>query len=401
MSDRAHLAAHLFEANGRRTAVFLPFALDDLLAGWARVQRTMIRRRPDEFTRDEWAYLIAFLDESNLLAPFADAFGIRSNDASESVPLASIARLARPRGPIAIWLPNNVSLLGPLTIILAALTGDPIRVKAASRVDDLATAFVSFAREQCGDDALAVVLDTIAIERFDRDDPRNRAMAADAKLRIVFGSDATAAAIDALPHSIDSIGFAFSDRASEVWLDCDRLDDETLRVLIRVFAVYGRAGCTSPRRVVLLGGTPSDAQTLRDRLAALWPSVVTSDLPMHLASQNVMARQWAAALGWDAVVAGRNAAVVASGGLDHLPADSPLFLPIVSATVEEAARTLPRNIQTLGHNGSEAWLSDVLPRLAATPVKRIVPIARMHHFGALWDGFSFWRAAFEEVEVSR
>jgi hypothetical protein len=60
---------------------------------------------------------------------------------------------------------------------------------------------------------------------------------------------------------------------------------------------------------------------------------------------------------------------------------------------------LPPNIQTLGHSfvdpQDQRWL-----RLAArTRIKRLVPIARMHHFGPLWDGQRFWDQCFEEVEV--
>ena len=41
-----------------------------------------------------------------------------------------------------------------------------------------------------------------------------------------------------------------------------------------------------------------------------------------------------------------------------------------------------------------------LEMLATTSVKRFVPLARMHHFGPVWDGFRFWHMFFEEVEVA-
>ena len=42
-----------------------------------------------------------------------------------------------------------------------------------------------------------------------------------------------------------------------------------------------------------------------------------------------------------------------------------------------------------------------LARIAspATAAKRFVSLARMHHFGAVWDGWEFWRGAFEMVDV--
>jgi hypothetical protein len=36
---------------------------------------------------------------------------------------------------------------------------------------------------------------------------------------------------------------------------------------------------------------------------------------------------------------------------------------------------------------------------ATTGLKRIVSISRMHRFGPVWDGQSYWRQAFEEIEV--
>lgn len=346
--------------------------LDELLARWRTVQRAMTRERPEAFTRDEWAYLIAFLDERQLRAPFEQ--------------LRSPGYVAVPRGPIAVWLPNNVSLLGPLTLILLSLTGNPIRVKAGSRADDLASAFVAYA---CG---VADVFNDVTVEQFDRTDPRNAQMAAEAKVRIAFGGDEAARAIDGLPHPLDSTGFYFADRTSEAWIE--KTDDETLRTLAKVFAIYGTAGCTSPRRVVVLKG---DVRAVRDRLAELWPAM--RDVAMHHASQNVMARQWAAALGWDAITTSRNAAVLAAGDV-ALPLPPSLFLlPIVSASEEEALATLPANIQTLGHALSPERLDALLPRLARTAVTRIVPVGAMHHFGAVWDGWEFWRSAFRMIEV--
>jgi hypothetical protein len=379
-----------FDQNGIRTGVVLPFDLHPTIDAWSSVQRSMTRERPDAFTRDEWAYLVAFTGADNLLSVFKSVFGVPAT--------GPIDRLARPRGGIAIWLPNNVSLLGPLTIILASLTGNAIRVKAGSRADDLATAFVRYVRGT-NQKTLNAVLDQISIEQFGREDERNASMAASARVRIVFGSDVAASAIDRLPHPIDSVAFHFSDRASEVWLDRTRLNDETLRTLIRTFAIYGQAGCTSPRKVVIIDGSSDDPARLADRLASMWPEVVRRDVDIHVASQNVMAAQWAAVSGWTTRLTARNAAVVASGTPDLAPIDSFLTLPVVSASLNDAARALPRNIQTLGHEAAEidAWL----PRLAATAVKRIVPIRAMHHFGALWDGWEWWRQSFEIVEVRR
>jgi len=348
-----------------------------MIAAWTRVQRAMVRTRPEAFTRDEWAYLIAFVDSERLRAVFRELNGD--------------AHLFIPRGRVAVWLPNNVSLLGPLTLILLTLTGNRIRVKAGSRAEDLASAFVRFVRET-GEEAL---LANVVVEQFDRGDPRNAAMAAEADVRIVFGSDEGVRAVDALPHPPGSSGFYFSDRTSEAWIRPDA-DEEVLRSVAKVFAIYGTAGCTSPRRLVVVDGADADALRIRDALAALWPAVVRQDVPMHTASQNVAAAQIANAMEWQAIATPRNAAVLAAGTTSLAPPIGMLTLTIVPASVDEAIATMPPNIQTVG-----VALDVDAARLAAAGAKRIVPIAAMHDFGPTWDGYDWWRQTFAAIEVRR
>lgn len=386
---------HYFRTPHETSVVALPHRLDDMIAGWTELRRAMARAMPAAFTRDEWAYLMYFLDQERLTFPFVQAFG-----QPVTAPDAPPSRLLRPRGPVAVWLPKNVNVLGPLILILLSLTGNAVRFKASSLGDDLTRAFLDFALEHGGDGPLRAYLrDKLRLESFDRHDPRNLEMAAQASVRIVFGSDDAAAAVESWPHPIDSIGFGFADRRSEVWLQPDALSDASLVQLLRVFAVYGQAGCTSPARVVLLDASDVEARELRDRLVTLWTRAVTRRPNMHEASSNLMGAQWAAALGWDAVLASDNAAVLASGSMD-LPAFAvPLALPIVAATVADAATHLPANIQTIGHNVEPSDCARWVQLLARTSVKRFVPLAHMHHFGPTWDGWTFWRQTFEDVEL--
>ncbi len=87
-------------------------------------------------------------------------------------------------------------------------------------------------------------------------------------------------------------------------------------------------------------------------------------------------------------------AVIASGGLGLEAPRSPLFLPICPATLDEALRALPDNIQTVGHALQDPADAKWLRIVAAAPIQRLVPIARMHHFGPLWDGEEFWKRCF-------
>jgi len=384
---------HFFATPHRCMAAVLPFDLEEWLQHWAGLRRKMVKQVPEPFTRDEWAYLAAFLDEANLRKPFLESFGeiINGRDARP-------AALIHPRGLIGIWLPNNVSLLGPLTLILASFSGAPLWVKVGSSAADLTAAFVDYAMRNLPSGTLADYLrQQVRIERFDRQDPRNGQMAAEAKVRVVFGSDAAVSAVHALPHPPDSVAVSFGNHRSEAWVEKEALTDDRVMTLIRVFAIYGRAGCTSPRRVVVLNGSSDDARALLEWLVRLWPKAVRADVPMHVAAANIMELQLALAQGWQAISAPRNGGVLAAGRIGLPEPTGLMSLPMVSASIEEATASLPSNIQTIGHCVRQPHDPRWLERIARTPAKRFVPIEAMHHFGPVWDGGNYWRQFFEEV----
>jgi hypothetical protein len=384
----ARMSDHAVSFGGSR--LFLGYDLERRFAEWESLRLAMVRGVPDEFTRDEWAYLIAFIAHESLRQVFVKTFGPPGG--------ADSVTMFRPRGAIAIWLPNNVSLLGPLLVVLASFSGTPVRVKAGSRSDDLCAAFIRYAVENLAEGELRAHLRThLRIERFDRKDDRNATMAAEAAVRIAFGSNEAVAAIHGLRHPIDSIGISFGDHQSEAWVEASALSDAVVATLLKVFAIYGRAGCTSPRRVVMIDGTPAECDHLLRRMIESWPAVIRRDAPMHVASQNVLYAQLGTADGWTVRVAPRHGAVFGVGRIDMPDMAGPMSLSIVAGSVDEAIASLPMNIQTVGtalmHSGT------LLPRIVQTKVKRFVPLAEMHHFGPIWDGQNFFRHFFEEIAV--
>ena len=389
---------HIYRSPSGCSAVNLPFALDEVIEGWSSLRPIMARQVPETFTRDEWAYLITFLDSANLRRPFDESFGRLVETGREE-----IVRVIRPRGSIGIWLPGNVSLLGPLTMILLSLTGNRLRMKGATGAEDLTGTFLEFARSHVRSGALRAYLENdVRFDVFERNDARNQEMAAEADLRIAFGSNQAVRSILSLDHPLGSVGIAFADRQSEAWIETDAVSDALLSDLIKVFAIYGQAGCTSPRRAVILGATSVEATAIRDRVQALWPSVIRGVPAPHIASENIMWRQCAAAQGWDATLAPHNAAVLASGSADSQALQGQMVLAFVPADFDKAVETLPDNIQTVGYGVAASHIGERwLDMLGQTGVERLVPIGNMHHFGPVWDGQAFWRLAFDDVEIAR
>jgi hypothetical protein len=377
-----------------RVAVALPFACAQIVEEYQALRRQMLKQVAEGFSRDEWAYLASFLAKENLETLYETHFGKPAGS-------GQVRLLARPLEPVAVWLPNNVSMLGPLTFILLSLTGARLELKAGSAGEDLTTAFLDYARQAAPEGTLGAYLrERVQVERFGRNDPRNAAMAARAAARIVFGSDAACQAIHALPHPAGSTAISFRDHRSEAWLDAATVTDAQLIELIKVFVIFGQAGCTSPSRAVLLNGSREQALELRSRLLRLWPQVVRADVPQHMASRNVRDVQLMRALGWEAFLAPRNAAVLCLGERSLPLGETALALSLSWATPAEAVAALPENIQTIGHAiadaGGESWLH----LLAGTGVCRFVPIREMHHFGAIWDGQRFWSQLFHWMPVS-
>jgi hypothetical protein len=355
----------------------------------------MTRNMPEEFTRNEWAYLISFLEKESLYQPIERSFGSQIIS-----PENSIEFFARPRGLIALWLPNNISLLGPIMLVLLSLSGNPIRIKGGSQSENLTDVFLKFVLENLPEGQLKRFLkENVTLEFFDRNDPRNQEMAASAYVRIAFGSNEAAKAIDSMPHRVESVGFYFIDRQSEAWVEKEALDDKTVEALIKVFAIYGQAGCTSPKKIIIINGNREGAVSLKNNIVKVWPKIITRLPPQHIASSNIMARQWAAALGWEADLTEMNSAVIAAGSNETQMFASPMSLPIVWATLKEAVNNLPENIQTIGHAFKDPKNANWFITIAGTKVKRLVPVSSMHHFGHVWDGYEFWRQLFEKVEV--
>lgn len=384
----------VFATGARRTAVALPFALDELLDDWGAVRKAMRGPVPEPFERDEWAYLMTFVGASELRSVFSTTFGKPAPDGPAEV-------LAVPRGPVAIWLPNNVTLLGPLVAVLLSLTGAVTTIKVGSRAEDLVRPFIAWLREHAPAGPLGRWLgERVELLAVERDDPRNAALARDSAVRIAFGSNEGVEGVEALAHPATSQGFAFGDRRSEAWVSPAHAAEQGVAdTLVRVFGIYGQAGCTAPHRVVVINGSSKDARALRDRLIRRWPEIVAARPAMHIASANLAAYQEAAVGGWDPVLVDGHRAMVACGPPSAPMIESVQSLFITAASTDQAVASAPANLQTVGHAleepGSAEWTSAIL----RSGAERFVPLARMHNFGPIWDGFSYWRALFREVET--
>lgn len=394
MSEDPRIFHAFTDASGQTIDVALPFELDALCDEYDALTARMARRpAPAAFSRDEWGYLLSFLRGDAIRAVFIDSFGPMGEGHGP-------ARIARPPLTIAVWLPNNVSLLGPLTAALCLLTGARVSAKAGIASENLTAAL----RDEILNVGAGPVLtrmweNNLETERFDRLDPRNADWSASADARVFFGSDEAATKVEALPHVAGTPFFAFGNHSSLVWADPEALDDAALTMLLRVFRIYGKAGCTSPQRLVLIDGKAEQTIRIADRLKSLWDAQSTTLPPVHIASDSFMAEQVARAQGWHATRTQDGGAVFLADGAS--PDDLPglMSLKIVAQPQQSAVDALPDNIQTVGHIAPDARIRDWARTLSNSRALRLVPVREMHHFGPFWDGQPFWRGLFQVMDV--
>jgi hypothetical protein len=361
-------------------------------AAWGALREAMIKNRPEPFTRDEWAYLIHFLEPSELLSFVEAGFGRYTLS-----PNGRCTRFARGRDSVVVVLPNNVSLLGPLMIMVATLSAQRIWVKIGTRGADLVRPFLDFASAHAAP-GLRHVLSRIEAERLDRDHSKVKQWLETADVRIAFGSDRAVSEIERSPHKPTSRFLGFGDMYSEAWL-VDSVSDEVIDTLIKVFAIYGRAGCTSPRRVVILDGNSESLAIMKHRLVSRWPLVVRQDVPMHIASENVMQEQLCRSLGIEATLTHRNAALITTAPLNFSVPPALMTMVVCGATLFEAVSSLPDNIQTLGLSVASRE-AEVRSAVLTTSVRRVMPLDKMHHFGPVWDGNLLPQVFFDVVECA-
>lgn len=386
-------------ASRQNTALLLPFSVPSMLGDWEVIMKAMLREIPVEFSRSDWAYLASFLQPEQLKSVYSRTFGelVQPSSPPENLPLGIIYK---PRGQVAVWLPANVGLLGPLSIILVSISGNNLQIKGSIRGDAYSNSFLAFARKHAPTGFLRDYLHKqVNFDVFDRDDARNHQMSRCADVRIIFGSDTAVSALSQLQHKPTALTFGFTDHQSESWIASDSYHDSDIEMIVKIFSVYGQAGCTSPRRIVLIDGKLDEVAQLSDRILACWNYLNEPRPAADQASSSIFASQMGAVQGWKIRIASNNRGCLLIGEPDMPLVEATPALHLVAAPLEIAARTMPANIQTIGYLCSHSRLSDWAKVLLKFPIKRLVPLGEMHHFGPVWDGFEFWRNLFEAVEV--
>lgn len=388
-----------FDHAGHMVRMMLPYNLDALLSDAQALVRQMIKTGPTlSFTRDEWAYLIHTFQPKSLISVFTDTFGPMVTAANPD----DQRRYLISRETATVWLPNNVSLLGPLMVNNLLLAGLTVFAKSGSHASPLLNELQSYISNNAPNGTLkSLWQNKLRTEQFDRKDPRNETWSYEADVRLAFGNDTSIQAIKSLPSKSNSPFFGFGDHSSEIWISPkEAATSDTVQNILNVFRIYGKRGCTSPARVVIIDGTVGDAQDLALKLQTRWNEIKAPRPAPHLVSETIMADQVARASGAVSFRTHDGGAVFIAGDVTHFDLPGQMTLPIMALDIPAALSSQKANIQTVGVAADDGWVTDWKPQLITSGALRVVSVQKMHYFGPHWDGMPYWRSCFREIETS-
>lgn len=309
--------------------------------------------------------------------------------------------LRMPCGLVYLIPPANVDALFGYSWGLSLLAGNSNVVRVSERASVTATAL------------LAAVADTLATSspdlartqrfvRYPRESSVTATLSAECDLRMIWGGDATVAAIRRHPLSPRARDLTFPDRSSLALFSADGWTNATperrraaVRGLHDDVYLFDQAACSSPRTLVWIGGANVAARASAELVALLARRVTECGTEVDAA---MAVEKHVAAYG---LAATSSVSQVRFHGNDlaMLELAPPVELPrrwLGAGTLAELrlddpadlAPLLHRRDQTIVHFGFEPGvLARHARTFAARGVDRLVPVGEATRFTAVWDGY--------------
>lgn len=319
----------------------------------------------------------------------------------EFAKLATDRTTLMPRGLVFHVPPANVDTIFIYSWLLSLLCGNTNVVRLSSRSTEQTELILGIVASLGEEERFAPVSAGIALVAYGHDDEVTGGLSAAADLRVIWGGDATVAAIRRSPLAPHATELTFPDRVSLAAFAVDAvdaLDDEAVGELARRFYNdaywFNQLGCSSPRMVVWVGGQEVARRTSRRFFSAVHDITVAKGLIVEPGTAIAKLTH-----GYGAAITASARAVVALGNQvlvveDVVPREvsedfvgAGTFHSMNVDALQDIAPMVTRRFQTVSQYGfTSDELEGLVHELRGRGVDRIVPVGEALTFNRYWDG---------------
>jgi Acyl-CoA reductase (LuxC) len=318
-----------------------------------------------------------------------------------------------PRGLAFHVPPANVDTMFAYSLLVSLLVGNRNVVRVSARAGEARDILCAALNAVLAEDRFAAVRSSLAVVTYGREDAVTAAFSAACDVRLVWGGDASVAAVRAVPLPSTATELAFGDRFSLAAVGTRAvLDADPAELAALADALYNDAywfdqmACASPRLVAFVGEDPwaaSDALfgalagALARRGYRLDPSAAMAKL--RFVFEAAVDRPLLRVARPSAELAVLRLATLE--GFDRTHPGGGLFFEAALPDLTALVPFLRAKDQTLGVFGLGAGeLAGFAAAAGSRAVDRIVPIGRALAFGRFWDGFDLLAELTRRVVVA-
>lgn len=320
------------------------------------------------------------------------------------------AELRFPRGLVFHVPPANVDTIFVYSWALSALAGNHNVVRVSSRSAGAAEEVLialNAALSEVDPEIARMIARTQRMVTYDRSDAISGALSKAADLRVIWGGDASVAALRRYPLAPHARDITFPDRSSFAIASIDgwqRATEQERKLAVEGFYNdsywFDQAACSSPRAVFWVGD-PDGAAEAGAQFRTLLAGVLAAK---HHVTEPAMAVQKRVSA-YGAAVDGLISKITFAGvgadtnSLATLELTDSAAMPrewlgagtFAQGSVQTLGELVPlvvRKDQTVSQFGfDKAELTEFATELAGRGVDRIVPFGSALSFSAIWDGY--------------
>ena len=332
---------------------------------------------------------------------------------------APVDAVLRGRGLVFHLAPANVDSVAMYSWLIALLAGNVNWVRVSQKPSPQIDFIFEVLRQTLADEAVGrAVTGRVVLFTYPHDDAVTRTISAAAMCRVVWGGDATVAAIRAIPLRATAHEICFPDRfsaaaicaASILSLNEDALNNQAAAFYNDTFW-FGQQACSSPRLLAWIGNEVDHARAKKRFWDAMQAQVERLQ-PENTPAMNM--DRLVAAFSMAATELARPAPGYIDGmfplrldierpllpALKELHCGNGLFLEQRFEHLHELAPQLSDKEQTLAVFGfSHKELLDFIDFLPPRAIDRIVPFGEALSFAPVWDGINLFVAFTRQISL--